>query len=213
LAEFDPKAVHRNDWGVIGGGVAVFVASFMRWFGFDFAGMFEVSRTGWNSGLLAWLGILCAVSAAAVVAALVIGAALPSLPLGWRSVVLALAAVATLCLVLTLGVGSTFQGLSLGRSFGLFLALIAAIVQAVFAYLAFAASGETVDLSKLGTRAGSGGAATPAPPTGPPATGSAAPAADIPPPTAPGYLPPAAPPAAGQVPPANPMETGGPPPP
>ena len=64
MAQFDAKTVHKNDWGVIGGGAVVLVASFLTWFSVNIAGFISVDRNGWNSGFFSWFGVLCAIVAA-----------------------------------------------------------------------------------------------------------------------------------------------------
>lgn len=183
MAQFDAKTVHKNDWGVLGGGAVVLVASFLTWFSVDVASVISVSRNGWNNGFLGWLGVLSAIVAAGIVAARVFGVDLPKVALGWRTIVLALAGLGALCIVLKLLFG--FNGWS--RGIGLFLAVIGAIVQVVFAYFAFAASGERADIDKMrADRAATKAAAAPVVPAAP-AAGAMTP----PPPPPSGYVPPA----------------------
>jgi hypothetical protein len=183
VAQFDAKTVHKNDWGVIGGGALVLIASFLTWFSKDIGfGITNATYTqsGWNSGFLAWFGILCAIAAAGLVAARVFGVELPKVQLGWRTIVLALSAVAALFFVLKLVIGESRSIIHLDRGIGLFLAVIGAVVQVVFAYFAFAASGERADIDRMrAERAAKAG--TPAPPV---------PAGFTAPPPPPVYAPP-----------------------
>lgn len=181
MAEFDAKSVHKNDWGVMGGGALVLIASFLTWFSVDLSGLLNLDRNGWNNGFLGWFGVLCAIAAAGIVAARVFGVDLPKAPVGWRTIVLGLSGLAALCIVLKLLIG--FHGWS--RGIGLFLAVIGVVLEAAFAYLAFAASGERADIDRMrAERAAKAAAATPAPAaaggmTPPPPPGYAAPVAPV----------------------------------
>jgi hypothetical protein len=147
VAQFDAKTVHKNDWGVIGGGALVLIASFLPWWSFE-SGPFKVSWSGWDSKFLAWFGILCAIAAAAIVVMRVMGVDLPKLQVGWRTIVLGLAGLSALLILLRFLLNPG-NGVDLSRGIGLFLGLIGSIVAAVFAYLAFAESGERADIDRM----------------------------------------------------------------
>lgn len=189
MAEFDPKKVHKNDWGVIGGGAAVLIASFLPWFSLNLPDIlgssYDASRNGLNSGFLSWFAVLCAVAAAGIVGARIMGVVLPKFQFGERTIVLALAGVAALFILLKLLLG--FHGWD--RGIGLILAVIGAVVQAFFAYTAFAASGERADIDRMRADRAAKAAAT--------AATTATPGA-VPPPPA-GFAPPP-PPAAAAAP-------------
>lgn len=190
MAEFDPKKANTNDWGVIGGGAAVLIASMLGWYGTsggDIAGYsLNTSISGWSSGFLAVLGILLCIAAAAFTAYRVFAAAkLPDLPLTPNALVLALSGAGAVLILLRL---ITFDrravaGFSVGPKIGVFLALIGAAVMAYFAYRSFQTSGEKMafDSSKMPKSAAATTAApgvVPPPPAGfapPPPAAAAAP--------------------------------------
>jgi hypothetical protein len=166
MAQFDAKQVHTNDWGVMGGGLLVLISSFLAWYGYDSKssfGHFSASIGGWSAGFFAWFGILLCIAAAVIVALRVFSGPSINLPVTPALLALGLSGLAVLLFLLrwlTLpsgsggGFGSSFK---YGARIGLFLALIGAIAQAVFAFLAFRASGEKMAFGNTG------GAAPPAP--------------------------------------------------
>lgn len=138
------RNVNNNDLGVMAGGAVVLVFSFFHWFsyGLNIIGVpADVSVNGWNSGFLAWLGVLVGIAAAVLVALRVFAnVQLPRLQWGWSFIVLAAAGLAAVLILLKLLIGYH----SGSRGIGLFLSLLGALVEAGFAYLAFKVSGETL---------------------------------------------------------------------
>lgn len=130
------RPVPRDDAGVLAGGAVVLLFSFVTWFG---SPLDIVRVSGWSSGVVSLLAVLLAITAGAVVALRVFaGVTLPELPWGWSFLVLAAAGTATLLLVLKVLIG--YSGWD--RNLGLYLCLLGAAGQTVFAWLAFRASGE-----------------------------------------------------------------------
>ncbi|HZG96087.1 MAG TPA: hypothetical protein VEZ46_15400 [Mycobacteriales bacterium] len=198
MAEFDPKKANNDDWGVIGGGAVVLISSFFAWYGTSGAGAFDASASGWDSGFLALLAILLCTAAAAWVAFRVFGSGnAPDMPVGPNLLALVLAGVGAVFILLRL---VTFEResvgpISVGPKFGVFIALLAAIAQAFFAWRLFKASGEqmAVDKSRMPSRPATAGAG---PVDGGQAGYAGPPAGYAPPPAPPaGYAPPPAPPA------------------
>lgn len=188
MAQFDAKTVHKNDWGVIGGGAAVFIASFLPWYSL---GPYDVN--GWDSKFLATMGILLAIAAAVIVGLRVYGVDLPKLGIGWRTIVLGLAGLSAVFLILRFIIDPADGPISLDKGIGLFIAVIGSIVAAVFAYFAFSESGERADIDRMRAER----AANRPAPAAPAAVSDSAPAGYVAPPPAPpaGY---AAPPAAAE---------------
>ena len=197
MAEFDPKKANNDDWGVIGGGAVVLISSFFAWYGTSGAGAFDASASGWDSGFLALLAILLCTAAAAWVAFRVFGSGnAPDMPVGPNLLALVLAGVGAVFILLRL---VTFEResvgpISVGPKFGVFIALLAAIAQAFFAWRLFKASGEqmAVDKSRMPSRPAAAGAG----PVDGGHAGYAGPPA--------GYAPPPAPPAGYAAPQAHP---------
>lgn len=159
MATFDAKKVSTYDWAVIGGGAAVLVLSFLPWWGGSVAGFgLSVNRTGWNTPLGILAVLLCVAAAGYVLATRAFALRSPQLPVGPALLAMALAGLGTLFILIRLLSydRASGGGISVGPKIGVFLALLAAIVETAAAVLLFRASGEKV--------AGSGPAAA-APPT------------------------------------------------
>lgn len=159
MAQFDFKRLDKNDQGVIIAGAVVFVAGFLPWFG-GLGG----AIIGWSAGFTGFMSILLCLLAAVFVGLRAAQVGMPKLPAGPALVALGLAGLGLLLMVIrfaTLPRGSGF-GLSYGPRFGLFLALIAAIAEVAFAFLAFRSSGETLPSSRPGGTGTGTGTAPPA---------------------------------------------------
>lgn len=151
MATFDAKKVSTYDWAVIGGGAAVFIFSFLPWYGTSgsVAGLgISVNRSvsGWDS-FLGILGILLCVAAAGfVLATRAFALRSPQLPVGPALLAMGLAGLGTLFILIRLLSydRQSLGGISLGPKIGVFLALLAAIVETAAAFMLFRASGEKV---------------------------------------------------------------------
>lgn len=160
MAAFDAKKVTTYDWGVIAGGAAVLVFSFFPWYGTSgsVAGIgFSASRSGWDT-FLGILGVLLCVAAAVfVLATRAFAVRSPDMPVGPSLLALALAGLGTLLIVIRLLTydRASSGGFSVGPKIGIWLALLAAIIETASAFMLFRTSGE-----KLGT-----GPAATSPPT------------------------------------------------
>jgi hypothetical protein len=143
------RDVQRNDLAVMGAGVAVFVFSLLPYWGFSYnvkgLGGGSASITAWHG--MALLGVLLLLAAAGIVAARVFaGVTLPAAPIGWHVIVAGVAAIGTLLVIIR---GLTYPHASgLGGSYGVkwggYLLFLAAIVETVFAVMAFRESGEAL---------------------------------------------------------------------
>ena len=124
-----------GDLVVIGAGVLVFIVGFL-----DFFSEHGYGANGYEVGFLSSAGIALAVLAAAFAAARVfLGMTFSAgSPVGPAVLIAAISALGALLLVLKLIVGYH----SVDRAAGLYIATIVAIVQAVFAFLSIATSGE-----------------------------------------------------------------------
>jgi hypothetical protein len=145
----EPSRLSRNDWIVVGGAVLMFCALFLAWFrvaGLDqlIQGWTELAKrlgagnavtitngvSGWQyaAGIAAWLVTLLA---AVVVLAKAVPGLRFSLPLSEGLVVLGLGVAAFVIVLLRLLVVPSFMS----RTFGMYVALAAALIVAVGGFL------------------------------------------------------------------------------
>jgi hypothetical protein len=162
MAGFDISTIRGNDRNSIGAGVAFFVLSLLPWYHVAL-GEVKQSENGW--GLDGWckLGILLSLAATVWLVLLVTGnLSNLSLPVGPRLVGAALAAAAALVLLIRIATVKTLDGpgFEAGRSFPWFLALLAVLAQAAFAFLGSKEAGEALP----GRPADGGTLPPPAPP-------------------------------------------------
>jgi hypothetical protein len=150
---FDVKNMKQDERLIAGAGIASLIFAFFPGYGVSVsvAGFHRSASTSvWSMGALAKFAILFAIFAAAFVVARAAGASMPELPAGPALVTLALAGLGTLLIVIRLlhlpdvngFLGAS--GIHAGRKIGLYLAVIASIVQTAVAFKSFKASGEKV---------------------------------------------------------------------
>src|SRR5260370_10550382 len=141
---FDPKSLSSRDRMIVGGGGVAFIAAFLPWWGYTGPlHLYGTSIIGWNAGFTAWLGSLLLTAAGAYLLLLRSKVSLPSLPFG-PAVTVAGGSAIGLALVLLrwLTLPRVPAGLAgnVGPRFGIWVAMIARIVEGVGAGLPFAAS-------------------------------------------------------------------------
>ncbi len=148
-------------------GFVYFIATFLKWYSYDVAGFISVSANAWDIGFL-WgsLWALLFLIGAVLIVLPAFGVAAPKLP---AIAYLGVATLATVFTVLKLLIGEPDP---ISASFGIFLAVIAAIVTAYGGFMMFKESGGTLDdfkdMNKLkGSFQGSGSSAAPPPPPPP----------------------------------------------
>lgn len=136
------------DLGVMVAGVVTFVFGFLKFFGSGGSGL-----SGWESGFFGSFGLSLSFMAALFVLGRVFLGMTMTIGTRFGPAVLAfiVSTVAAVFLLLKLIIGESISGFDLDRKFGLFLALIAAIVQAVVAFLAITSAGETLPTSVKGS--------------------------------------------------------------
>lgn len=170
----DLNKLTLGDKVLAGSGIALFIFSFLRWYGLDrtvgtgsFKQSFSYSENGWDYFLF---GILPALLALALVAYVVMrlldGVDLPQLPVPWGVVVLGAAALAALLVILKLLMGASHSGVDLDRKYGIFLATLAALGLAAGGFLKFQEDGgaNATRGGNAGTGTGTGpGGASPTP--------------------------------------------------
>lgn len=144
---FDRKQLTRLDWGVLASGAVAFVALFLPWYGVSVAG-FSASVSGWSTSY-GWLGGLLLAAAAAWFLLWRTGATMPKVPVTPLVATVGAAALGLLLVIIrwaSLPRGG--GGAVLGRSFnygprvGIWIALIAGIVELVCAGIMLTRSGE-----------------------------------------------------------------------
>lgn len=144
---FDPKRLSTLDWLIVGGGAVVLLSTFMPWYGVD-VGPFSASVSGWSSGFLGWFGALLLILAAVYVALRRSDVALPEMPVTPAVVAAGLSLIGVLFVVwrwATLPRAHTLgRAVDYGPRFGIWLALLAGIVETVGAVMQFRSSGEAL---------------------------------------------------------------------
>ena len=164
MPKIGDREVNNNDFAVLAAGTLLFVFSFFHWFG-NHVCVTSLGHkscgnipgyggeSGWHAGFLAWFGIvLCLLAAVRVAVRVFSSATMPTLPVSDTFLVLALSVVGAFFIVLKLLIGEHASAFgvsaSLGRAFGIYIGTILAIVEAVFAYFTFQASGEKLPWAK-----------------------------------------------------------------
>lgn len=143
----DITKLKTSDWVIAASAIVLLIASFLDWFTADFGeGEFfvgSVSANGWDVGFF-WAGIPVIIGLAmlAIVAirALSPQTQLPQLPVGWGQTLFIAGVIAAVIVVLKLLIGEDVEnadefGIDVSRSFGLFLAAVAAVGLAVGGFL------------------------------------------------------------------------------
>lgn len=147
---FDAKRLSSTDWMIVGGGAVVFISSFLPWWSIDVLG-FDESVSGWNAGFTAWAGVVLLALAALYLVLRRSDVSVPELPLTPAVAVAAVAAVGLLLMIVRwLTIPSAPRGFpgDYGADLGLYLALLAGIVEVVGAVLQFRGSGERLPWDK-----------------------------------------------------------------
>jgi hypothetical protein len=188
---FDTTRLRLGDLIAAGGGLLLIISLFLNWYKVSAEGALidiSVSASGWDA--LGFIDILlfligAAAIALAVMRAMGMAARIPA-PTGL--VLLVLGALATLLVVFRILVipDGGVDGVDVGRSFGIFVALIAALATLVGGWLTWNDEGRPTSAS-AGAGSPGGGAVGPgqgggygAPPSGAPVGSSAAPPASAP---------------------------------
>ena len=127
----DLSKMETSDWLIAGGGVALFIFSFLAWFGKSVSlgvlGTISHNDNGWSNPL-SLLAILLGVAIAGLLIAIkIFDVDLPDLGnFSWDQVFLFGSIAVAVLVVLQLLLGDSYHGVDLDRKFGIFLALIAA---------------------------------------------------------------------------------------
>ena len=147
MAKFDTKRLSRLDWAVIGAAGLSFISLFLPWYGFS-AGAFSASVSGWSTSY-GWLGGLLIIAAGVYLAMVRSEVNLSNMPVTPAVVVLGASALGTLIVIIRwISLPSGHAGVlgvtaySYGPRIGIYLTIVAGLVQVGGALALFRASGE-----------------------------------------------------------------------
>jgi hypothetical protein len=155
VAKFDTKRWSKLDWAVIGAAGLSFICLFLPWYGFSDAA-YSASVSGWSTSY-GWLGGLLIIAAGVYLALVRSEVNLSNVPVTPAVVVLGASALGTLIVILrwiTLPSGHLgvlgVTAFSYGPRIGIYLTILAGIVQAGGALALFRASGEKLPWANSG---------------------------------------------------------------
>lgn len=140
--EFDWKRFSSLDRAIVGGVGVAFIAGFLPWYGAS-VGPFSVSVSGWSAGFSAWAGTLLLTGAGVLLVLRRSGVKL-STAVGPAVLVAGIAALGLLLVVIRWISFPRYHGFDVGARYGIYLALIAGIVEVTAAVMAMRASGEAL---------------------------------------------------------------------
>ena len=140
---FDWKRLSTLDRAIIGGAAVAFIAAFLPWYGAS-VGPFSVSVDGWSAGFSAWAGSLLLTAAGVLLALRRSGVDFKLPNVGPALLVAAVAALGLLLVIIRWISFPRYRGADVGARYGIYLALIAGIVEAAAAIMQMRASGEPV---------------------------------------------------------------------
>jgi hypothetical protein len=148
MAQFDIKKLDTSDRIVVGMGVLTLICLFLPWYGVS-AGPYSASVSGFSTSY-GWLGAILIIVAAGYLAALRSGSNVPKIAYGPGVTVLGLSLIGTIIVILrwiTIPKGG-FAGYSYGPEFGMYLTILAGVVQVILAFRLFKSSGESLPWEK-----------------------------------------------------------------
>jgi hypothetical protein len=152
--QFEWKRFTTLDRVIVGGAAVAFIAAFLPWYGVS-VGPFSASVSGWSAGFSAWAGALLLTAAGVLLVLRRSGASLPSV-VGPALLVAAVAALGLLLVIIRWvsfpryhAVGTSY---GVGARYGIYLALIAGIVETAASVMALRASGEQIRWAQAGTQ-------------------------------------------------------------
>ena len=150
MAKFNAKRFSRMDWAVVGAAGVSFICLFLPWYGASY-GFYSASVSGWSTSY-GWLGGLLIIAAGVYLALHRSEVNLAKVPATPAVIVLGAAVLGTLIVILrwiTLPSGHAgITGFSYGPRVGIYLTIIAGVVQVVAAVGLFRSSGEKLPWAK-----------------------------------------------------------------
>jgi len=147
--KFDLKRLNTLDRAIIGGALVAFIAGFLPWWGAS-AGLFDVSVKGWSAGFTAWAGTLLLTLAGVFQLLRRSGMSLPELPFGPSVIAAGVAALGLLLVVIRWLSLPSYNGIGVGTRYGMWVALIAGVVETAAAVVAMRTSGEPLPWKPAG---------------------------------------------------------------
>lgn len=155
--KFDLNRLSSFDRAIVGGALVAFIAGFLPWWGVS-SGPFGVSVSGWSAGFTAWAGTLLLTLVGVYLLLLRSEAPLPKAPVGSAVIVAGVAALGLLLVIIRWLTLPDYQGIGVGARYGIFIALIAGVIETAAAVVAMRASGEPMPwASRTPPGAGAGG--------------------------------------------------------
>jgi hypothetical protein len=146
MASFDPKSLSRTDQAVLGGAAVAFISGFLPWYGYSGPlSIYASSLSGWSSGFTAWAGTLLLTLAGVFLLLRRMETEMPKLPVGPAVLLAGVAALGLLLVIIRwLTLPSVHAGLagSIGAKWGIWVAIIAGIVETGGAVVQLRESGE-----------------------------------------------------------------------
>jgi hypothetical protein len=144
--KFDLKRLSTLDRAIAGGAGVVFISGFLPWWGYTGPlNVYSASVSGWSAGFSAWAGTLLLTLAGVYAVLRRSEVSLRSLPVGPAVLVAGVAALGLLLVIIRwLTLPSVPGGLagSFGARYGIWIALIAGVVETGAAIAELRASGE-----------------------------------------------------------------------
>jgi len=163
---FDWKRLNTLDRAIAIGAGIVFIAGFLPWWGVS-EGPFGVSVSGWSAGFTAWAGTLLLTIAGILLVLLRSGFKLPESNLGPSVLVAGISGLGLLLVIIRWITLPRYHGIDVGARYGLYVALIAGIVEVGAAVSELRTSGESMPWAQAQQAEAQAGAAPPAQPEPP----------------------------------------------
>lgn len=158
--KLDLKRLNTLDRAIVGGGFVVFIAGFLPWYGYSGPlPIYNASVSGWSAGFTGWASVLLLTLVGVFHLLRRSEVGLPTLPIGPSVLVAGVSGLGLLLVIirwLTFPSVSAGAAGSIGARYGIWVALIAALVETGGAVMAMRASGEPLPWAASNT-------ATPAP--------------------------------------------------
>lgn len=142
--EFDARRFSTLDWVMVAAAVGAFISTFLPWYGAT-VGPFDASVSGWSAGFAAWAGALLITAAGALVALRRSGASMSAVgPVGPSAFIVLVAGLGLLLVIIRWLSFPTYHAAgfsgNVGARYGIYVALIAGIVEVIAAVLAMRSS-------------------------------------------------------------------------
>jgi hypothetical protein len=177
----DAKSWKRTDQAILAGAAVAFIAGFLPWYGYtgSISILRNASISGWSSGFWAWAGVLLLTLAGVFLFLRLAETTMPDLPIAPGMVVVGLSGLGLLFVIIRWLTFPSVPGLAVGAKWGIWVALIAGLVETVAAVMQVRESGEPLPWAQSSATAAP---AADAPAAEPPAPESSAPASPESPP-------------------------------